>query len=94
MPLIRPDDFVAYHNLGDLYGFYVKDYPKSEDNYLKSIKNNPANIQAYLDLAVIYGSVYKEKAGQVESILLRGLEANPGNAGLQAALDDYRSAGS
>src|SRR3989344_7028703 len=61
VPLIRPDDFIAYHNLGDLYGFYVKDYPKSEDNYLKSIKNNPANIQAYLDLAVIYGSVYKEK---------------------------------
>lgn len=92
VPMIRPDDFVAYHNLGDLYGFYVKDYPKSEENYLKSIKNNPENVQAYLDLAIIYGSVYKEKASQVESILLRGLEANSGNTGLQAALDDYRSA--
>ena len=88
--LIRPKDFVAYHNLGDLYGFYVKDYPKSEENYLKSIKNNPQNIQAYLDLAIIYG-VYKEKSDQAESILLQGLKANPGNAGLQSALDSYRS---
>lgn len=90
VPLIRPKDFIAYHNLGDLYGFYVKDYPKSEENYLKSIQNNPQNVQAYLDLATIYG-VYKEKSDQAESILLRGLKANPGNAGLQAALDNYRS---
>ena len=90
VPLIRPKDFVAYHNLGDLYGFYVKDYPKSEENYLKSIQNNPQNIQAYLDLATIYG-VYKEKSDRTESILLQGLKANPGNAGLQSALDSYRS---
>ena len=89
VPLIRPEDFVAYHNLGDLYGFYMKDYPKSEENYLKSIQNNPQNIQAYLDLATIYGSVYKEKNNQVESILLLGLQVNPGNAGLQLALDRY-----
>lgn len=89
--LIRPKDFVSYHNLGDLYGFYMKDYPKSEKNYLKSIQNNPQNIQAYLDLATIYESVYKEKTDQVENILLQGLQANPGNANLQAALDNYRS---
>lgn len=88
--LIRPEDFVAYHNLGDLYGFYMKDYPKSEEHYFKSIQNNPQNVQAYLDLATIYESVYKEKVNQVEIILLRGLQANPGNAGLQAALDRYR----
>ena len=89
VPLIRPKDFVAYHNLGDLYGFYVKDYPKSEENYLKSIKNNPQNIQAYLDLAIIYG-VYKEKSDQAESILLQGLKANPDNPGLKAALEQAR----
>lgn len=87
--LIRPKDFVSYHNLGDLYGFYVKDYPKSEKNYLKSIQLNPQNIQAYLDLAVIYG-VYKEKSDQAENILLQGLKANSGNIGLQNALDRYR----
>lgn len=91
VPLIRPKDFISYHNLGDLYGFYMKDYPKSEENYLKSIQNNPQNIQAYLDLAAIYESVYKEKASRVESILLEGLQSNPGNVGLQAALDRYRS---
>src|SRR3989344_5838664 len=78
--LIRPKDFVSYHNLGDLYGFYIKNYPKSEENFLKSIQNNPQNVQAYLDLAVIYESVYKEKANQVENILLQGLKANTGNA--------------
>lgn len=85
--LIRPNDFVSYHNLGDLYGFYVKDYPKSEENYLKSIQLNPQNIQAYLDLALIYGSVYKEKSNQVESILLQGLKVNPDNPGLKTALE-------
>lgn len=88
--LIRPKDYISYHNLGDLYGFYVKDYSKSEENYLKSIQNNPKNVQAYLDLATIYESVYKEKINQVESILLQGLQANPGNSRLQSTLEDYR----
>ncbi|MBI3046104.1 MAG: hypothetical protein HYY86_00955 [Candidatus Harrisonbacteria bacterium] len=89
--LIRPKDYIGYHNLGDLYGFYIKDYPKSEENYLKSIQNNPQNIQAYLDLATIYESVYKEKSNQTESILLQGLMANPDNLRLKSALEDYIS---
>lgn len=91
--LIRPKDYIGFHNLGDLYGFYIKDYPKSEENYFKSIQNNPQNVQAYVDLATIYQSVYKEKANQAESILLRGLEANPANAGLRSILDRYRENG-
>jgi len=89
--LIRPKDYIGYQNLGDLYGFYVKDYPKSEENYFKSIQNNPQNIQAYLDLAIIYESVYKEKSDQIESILLRGLMANPDNLRLKSALENYYS---
>ena len=35
---IRPQDSIAYTNLGDLYGFYLKDYEKSEQNFLLSFK--------------------------------------------------------
>src|SRR3989344_422819 len=31
---IRPKDEIAYVNLGDLYGFYLKDYENSEKNFL------------------------------------------------------------
>lgn len=89
--LIRPKDYIGYHNLGDLYGFYIKDYPKSEENYFKSIQNNPQNVQAYLDLATIYQFAYKEKANQVESVLSQGLRDNPNSVRLQSALDDYHS---
>lgn len=89
--LIRPKDYISYHNLGDLYGFYIKDYPKSEENYFKSIENNPENIRAYLDLATIYEYAYKEKSGQAEKILLQGLAVNPENTSLKSVLDEYRN---
>mgnify|MGYP001608069260 FL=1 len=34
---IRPKDFVAPHNLGELYGYILSDYQQSEKYFLKSI---------------------------------------------------------
>jgi tetratricopeptide (TPR) repeat protein len=87
---VWPKDFVAYHNLGDLYGFTLKNYPKSEEYFLKSIEVNPSNISGYLQLADLYEYAYVEKADQAEAILLKGLENNPGEANLTAALNSYR----
>lgn len=86
---IRPDDYVAFHNLGDLYGFYLKNYPKAEENFLKSITFKPANEDAYIQLATIYQYSYKEKSGETENILLKGISSNPGSATLKIALGNY-----
>ena len=85
--LIRPKDFVAYNNLGDLYGFYLHDYDKSELYFLKSLENNPSNINAYLQLATVYeaAKMIKEK----ENILLLGVKNNPENVSLLIYLSRF-----
>jgi tetratricopeptide (TPR) repeat protein len=88
---IRPKDFIAPHNLGELYGFVLADYPQSEKYFLKSIENNKNNIQAYFSLAEIYAVPSFGKTDQIEKILLRGLENNPKDANLEARLNSYRA---
>ncbi len=88
---IRPNDFVAPHNLGDLYGYVLQNYSESEKYFLKSIENNKNNILAYLSLAEIYAVPSFGKIAQIEKILLRGLENNPKDANLEARLSSYRA---
>ncbi|MBI4992181.1 MAG: tetratricopeptide repeat protein [Candidatus Harrisonbacteria bacterium] len=86
---IRPQNFVSFHNLGDLYGFYLEDYPKAESNFLKSIENNSANIDAYIQLAAIYEFHYPEKRDQIENLFLTGIKLNPADYNLKIALGNY-----
>ncbi len=88
---IRPNDFVAPHNLGELYGYVLADYPQSEKYFLKSIENNKNNVPAYLSLAEIYAVPSFGKTNQIEKILLRGLENNPKDVNLEARLSSYRA---
>lgn len=91
---IRPQDYIAQHNLGDLYAFSLRDYVRGERYFLKSIELNQANVQGYLALANLYAVASFGKTGQVASILLRGIEANPGELSLITALASYyRDAG-
>lgn len=87
--LMRPQGYVAFHNLGELYGYHLKDYEKSEQNFLKSIENNPTSIDGYNQLATIYEYGYKEKAGKVENLLLSGIKQNPQVAYLRVLLGKY-----
>lgn len=87
--LIRPNDYIIYNNLGDLYSFVLKDYAKGESNFLKAISNNPANINGYTQLATLYEYAYKEKSAQAESILLLGIKSNPKDVGLKITLAQY-----
>lgn len=61
--LIFSKNYISFQNLGFAYGFYLKDYGKSEENYLKSLENDPTNTQVYLDLVDIYNF-----SGQAEKI--------------------------
>jgi tetratricopeptide (TPR) repeat protein len=72
--LIRPENSLSFHNLGDLYGSYLKDMPKAELNYLVSLKNDPANVNAYLNLADLYW--YEGEKEKIPNLLSRGIRDN------------------
>ncbi len=86
--LIRPQSFVAFHNLGELYGFQLKNYAKGEEYFLRSLANNPENIDGYAQLATLYES-QSGKNSLAEKILLQGITANPNNARLKILLGDF-----
>lgn len=87
--LAWPQNAISFNNLGNLYGFYLKDFPESEANYLKSIENDPKNLDAYKSLADIYQYSYTEKQDLVDDILLRGLSSNPNNIDFMFMLARY-----
>ncbi len=89
--LVNPKASVAFHNLGDLYHFYLPNYALSEKNYLKSIEIGPNMIIAYQKLYELYIYSYSEKEYLADDILEQGLRANPGNEYLQNLLDQYKN---
>lgn len=85
--IIRPNNAVAFHNLGFLYWQNFKDYKKAEENYLKAIENNPQDIGAYIDLSNVYYFSLKDTT-RAKDILNTGLKNNPGNEELKRAMRD------
>lgn len=84
-----PTNSVSFHNLGDLYHFNLKDYPKSEENFRKAIENSPQNTQSYGGLHGLYKYSYKQDSNLAESVLLEGIEAVTNNIDLVIALANY-----
>ena len=75
--LVRPKNSLSFHNLGDLYGFYLKDSSKSELNYLQSIRNDPMNVDAYLNLTDLYWySGGEEGKKAIPEFLLHAIKNN------------------
>jgi len=91
---ISPLNYGSFSNLGDLYHYYLKEYPLAEKNLLISVKNNPENIAGYRDLYNLYTQSYKEKINEAPKILLSGLSKNPNNLDLLVLLaKHYAGAG-
>jgi tetratricopeptide (TPR) repeat protein len=90
--ILRPESYVAFHNLGELYGFTLNNYPKAEENFLTSIALEPKNLDAYKSLATLYQHRYKEKQTQTSDILLRGIEEFPKESSLLVMLARYYAA--
>ncbi len=86
--IIRPNDAVAFHNLGDLYWLNMPDFPKSEKYLLKAIEINP-HPMFYQKLHELYRYSYKEKTDLADDILKEGISKNPNQAYLMAVLADY-----
>lgn len=80
--VIRPLNSVSFANLGELYWTYLPDYPRSEKNFLTSIRNKPDDPSTYISLSDLYFHSYSAKRGLADDILLEGLEANPNDINL------------
>ncbi|RJQ32437.1 hypothetical protein C4572_00855 [Candidatus Parcubacteria bacterium] len=79
--LAWPQNERSFHNLGELYGYYLKDYKKAEENYKKALENNPSAIYIYRNFADFYRFVIKDNT-KAKAILEQGIAANPGEAPL------------
>ncbi len=88
-----PESYIPYSNLGDLYQFYLRDFPKAEANLRKAVELYPSYIAGYMNLHELYRYQYKEKAELADDILEEGLRKNPGNPTLAAALASYLASG-
>lgn len=87
--LISPKNIVSFNNLGDLYHYYLKDYPKAEKNFLQAIKNNSKYILSYLNLHELYKFSYQTDTSKAVDILKQGISANLGNIDLLVTLATY-----
>ncbi len=89
--LLSPDDFIVNLNLGNLYGFYLNDYKKAEQNFQAAINNSGGYelVAAVLSLADLYKDFYKEKYDQVDDVLLSGIKGAPDDLNLVLKLAFY-----
>lgn len=83
-----PGNSISPNNLGDLYHYYLKDFPKSEQNFKKAIENSP-NAQSYIGLHELYKYSYKQETSMVTDILIEGIEKNPRNTDVIITLAAY-----
>ena len=81
-------DYVPCYNLGNLYGYYLKDFGKAEEYYNKAIEKNPNYIASYATFYDFY--IDYEKPDLAEGVLIQGLEANPDNPELTQLLELHR----
>lgn len=86
--LIRPDDPVAYHNLGDLYTQNLANFPLAEKYYLTAIAKDPTTAFFYMKLFEFY-RYYLKKPDLAENILVKGVKAT-NDSSLEKLLADYR----
>ncbi len=86
---IRPNAFVAYHNIGDLYAFTIRDYDQGEKYLLKSIAVGPGNIQGYMALTNLYSIPEFGKQEEAPKVLLKGIANNPEHSDLYLILGGY-----
>lgn len=87
--LIRPKNTSSSANLGDLYHFYIRDYPKAELALKKMIENDPKMTEGYMRLFDLYSISYKTETTLAADILKKGIEVNPKDVGLTITLGDY-----
>jgi tetratricopeptide (TPR) repeat protein len=82
---IRPQNSLSFRNLGDLYGYYLKEPKKAEENFLKAIKNAPSQIEYYFKTTEFYREVMKDTV-KARKIVEQGIESNESSEELKLLL--------
>ena len=89
LTVAMPNNPVAFHNLGDLYGYFLKDNQKAEENFLKALEKGPDQAYIYRSVYEFYRYVMKDDA-KAKDILRKGIELNPNTSqDLKNLLDNY-----
>lgn len=86
---IRPQNNISFANLGNLYHYYLKDFPKAEQNLRSAIANDKQNTGAYTALHELYKYSYKQDTDLAVEVLFEGLTENPNDIDLLVTLANY-----
>ena len=84
--ILSPKSAVVFSNLGDLYGYYLKDNAKAEKDFLKAIDNDSAFPNYYLRAADFYREVLGDFS-KAKAILIKGLSVIQDESNLKRALE-------
>ena len=82
---LRPKDSLVFTNLGNLYGYYLKEPEKAEKNYLQSIENDQKLPYLYVRTAFFYLEVLNDKE-KAKNVIEEGIKNIPGDDELEEAL--------
>ncbi|MBI2023867.1 hypothetical protein HYT00_00505 [Candidatus Giovannonibacteria bacterium] len=86
---LKPNYYVPYNNLGDLYTYNLNDYKKAEANYKMGIKVDDGAGILYQKLYELYRFKLKDDV-RAKSILEEGITKNPGSSEhLKAILKEW-----
>lgn len=86
---VAPKDTTALNNLGRLYHFDLKDFPKSEQYFLRSMKIAPKSMDPYIELFQLYSLSYKKDTSAAVDIMHTAEAQFPNDSGLPFALGAY-----
>ena len=84
---LRPKDSLVFTNLGNLYGYYLKEPEKAEKNYLQSIENDQKLPYLYVRTAFFYLEVLNDKE-KAKNVIEEGIKNIPGDDELEEALKE------
>lgn len=84
-----PEDTTALDNLGKLYLYNLKDYPKSESYFMGSIMRNPELTTPYLELFNLYRYSYKTDTAAAVDMMSLMKARFPGNTDPHMLLAGY-----
>jgi|GEM_PF-460597 len=85
----KSDSSIPYTNLGNIYHYHLKNFPKAEENYKTAIEKSPENESAYVELHALYKNVYKTETTLAEDTLLSGLVQKPNSINFMLLLGTY-----
>lgn len=85
---IAPENSAPFANLADLYTYFLKDYQKAEEAYLRAIQLFPT-VEFYRNFADFYRISMPDQPNRVEEVILQGLKIYPEHTDLLGYLASY-----